>query len=135
MTEVIKEAISNNQTLSFFPQAYSPRRDFLAGRKILLFFFKMTWFKLWAPVKGQGFLDIQNNMKIRGSLCVSRSRSSANKEQPNLFVKAQKFGMGYFEGLFLVEGIIIIIIIIIFISFFLSPRNAAWDFFIRLLAA
>ena len=95
----------------------------------------MTWFKLWAPVKGQGFLGIQNNMKIRGSLCVSRSRSSANKEQPNLFVKAQKFGMGYFEGLYLVEGIIIIIICLFLLLFFLSPGNAAWDFFIRLLAA
>ena len=45
-------------------------------------------------------------MKIRGSLCVSRSRSAANKEQPNLFVKAQKFGIGYFESLVLVLGIL-----------------------------
>lgn len=93
----------------------------------------MAWFKLWAPVKGQGFLGIQNNMKIRGSLCVSRSRSSAKKEQPNLFFK--KFGMGYFEGLFLDQGIIIIICLFLIIIFFLSLRNAAWDFFIRLLAA
>ena len=72
----------------------------MADRKILLFFFR------WAPVKGQGFLGIQNNMKIRGSLCVSRSRSAANKEQPNLFVKAQKFGIGYFGSLVLVLGIL-----------------------------
>ena len=49
---------------------------------------------------------MQNNMKIRGSLCVSRSRSSANNEQPNLFVKPQKLGMGYFGGLGLVLGIL-----------------------------
>lgn len=41
----------------------------------------MALFKLRAPVKGHGFLGIQNNMKIRGSLCVSRSRSSANNNQ------------------------------------------------------
>ena len=47
------------------------------------------------------FGGIQNNLKIRGSVRVSRPRSSANKVQPNLFYiletfKAQKFGMGYF---------------------------------------
>ena len=31
------------------------------------------------------FLDIQNNLKIHGSACVSQPRSSANKVQPNLF--------------------------------------------------
>ena len=80
----------------------------------------MAWFKLWAPVKGQGFLGIQNNMKIRGSLCVSRSRRPEKKEQPNLFFKAQKFGMGYFEGLFLDQGIIIIICLFLIIIFFIA---------------
>ena len=89
----------------------------------------MTWFKLWTPVKGQGFLGIQNNMKIRGSLCVSRSRSSANKEQPNLFVKAQKFGIWYMLRVYFWSRELLLLLLL------LLPRNAAWDFFIRLLAA
>ena len=39
------------------------------------------------------FLGIQNNLKIRGSARVSRLRSSANKEQPNLFLP----GWSYLE--------------------------------------
>ena len=31
-------------------------------------------------------MGIQNNLKIRGSACVSQPRSSVNKVQPNLFL-------------------------------------------------
>ena len=38
----------------------------------------------WSDISAN-FLGIQNNLKIRGSVCVSWLRSSANKVQPNLF--------------------------------------------------
>ena len=50
------------------------------------------------------FLGIQNNLTIRGSVRVSRPRTSANNVQPNLFCfletfKARKFDMGFFGEL------------------------------------
>ena len=53
-------------------------QDFLRGRKFGMYF--CGWLDLNRDVLG-----IQNNLKIRGSACVSRPHSSANIVQPNLF--------------------------------------------------
>ena len=75
--------------------------DFL-GRKIFVFF---GWLDLRRNVLG-----IQNNLKIRGGVCISWPCSSAIKVQPKLFCflwtfKAGKFGMGFFWSLIFGSGI------------------------------
>jgi len=53
----------------------------IPGRKFGKYFFG------WLDFSRDFFFDIQNNLKIGGSACISRPHSSSNKVQPNLLLK------------------------------------------------